>query len=282
MHVAQTALGVQIKNLEDELGVALLERHSRGVRATPAGLLLNDYAAGILAQVDEAKRAVKMRAGLAQETLRLGVTPSIVRLVGDVILTELAQMLTGATLHIVEDLSFVLMRQLEQGELSCALCYSEDNSAHLHRTALLEEDLFLMTSKEGAEGHGPIPFREALSRDLALTGQQDVVARILVDQARRIGTPLKVAYQVQSIRAVKNLVAKSVASTVMPYGAAESELRKGEFRARLIVSPSVTRTLTLFTIRDRGHATLPHEFPSFIDAVVDRLCAADGPVMRRL
>lgn len=280
--MAQTALGVQIKNLEDELGVALLDRHSRGVRATPAGEVLNGYAEDILARIEEAKHAVKRRAGQAQETLRLGLTPSIVRLVGDNILTELAQMLPGVTLHIVEDLSFVLMRQLQQGELTCALCYAPDDHPKLQRTALLEEDLFLMTSKEGAEGHGPIPFREALSRDLALTGSQDVVARSLVEQARRVGTPLKVAYQVQSIRAVKNLVTKNVASTVMPYGAAESELRKGDFRARLIVSPSVTRTLALFQLRDHSQADLPEGFEAFLSAVVDLLCAAEGPVMRRL
>jgi LysR family nitrogen assimilation transcriptional regulator len=273
---------VQIKNLEEELGVPLLERHSRGVRATPAGEVLSGYAEDILARVDEAKRAVKLSAGRAQQTLRLGLTPSIVRLVGNDILTELALLLPGVTLHIVEDLSFVIMRQLEQGDLACALCYAVDDNPRFQRTALLEEDLYLMTSQDGAEGHGPIPFREALGRDLALTGQQDVVARILVEQANRIGTTLKVAYQVQSIRAVKNLVAKSVASTVMPYGAADGELRKGEFRARLIVSPSVTRTLTLFTARDRGASAFPAQFNSFVSAVVDRLYASEGPVMRRL
>jgi LysR family nitrogen assimilation transcriptional regulator len=281
LHVAQTALGIQIRNLEEELGVELLERHSRGVRATPSGELLNTYAEDILARLEEMKRAVRARAGAAQETLLLGVTPSIVRLVGDAILTEFAQMLPGVELHIVEDFSFILMRQLEQGELACALTYSPDSDPRFQRRALLEEELFLMTANDSGET-GPVAFRDAVGRELALTGKQDVVARALSDMADRLGVTVNVAYQVQSIRAVKNLVAKGVAATVMPYGAAESELRKNEFRARHIVSPPVVRTLVAITPRDPVGAGIPQGFDAFVDAIADRLHAAEGPITRRL
>ena len=58
LHVAQTALGMQIKQLEESLGVALLVRHSRGVEPTRAGSLLRDRALEILKLVEQTRKEV--------------------------------------------------------------------------------------------------------------------------------------------------------------------------------------------------------------------------------
>src|SRR5262249_1965880 len=77
LSVAQPALGLQIRQLEQELGVELLTRHSRGVVPTEAGSLLLERARGILAMVEETKRDVRALGGARSETLTLGLTPSI-------------------------------------------------------------------------------------------------------------------------------------------------------------------------------------------------------------
>ena len=59
LHVAQPALGLQIRKLEDELHTQLLVRHSRGVEPTPAGNLLRERALTILAEMEETKQALR-------------------------------------------------------------------------------------------------------------------------------------------------------------------------------------------------------------------------------
>ena len=74
LHVAQTALGAQIKQLEDDLGVSLLVRHSRGVDATKSGRRLYDRAVEILKLVEDTRREVIASKGNPTEAIRLGIT----------------------------------------------------------------------------------------------------------------------------------------------------------------------------------------------------------------
>ena len=67
--------GLQIRKLEDELGVELLRRHSRGVEATEAGTVLLRHANAILKQVEQARQEV-MDLSASRGEIVLGITPT--------------------------------------------------------------------------------------------------------------------------------------------------------------------------------------------------------------
>ena len=108
LHVAQPALGAQIKLLEQELGVPLLVRHSRGVSATEAGRLLHTHAVSILRSVQEARKDVMSLAGKAAEALRFGMTPSLMQIIGPGLAERAADRAPGTPLSLSEDMSHVL------------------------------------------------------------------------------------------------------------------------------------------------------------------------------
>lgn len=70
-------LGMQIRQLEEDLGVALLVRHSRGVEPTKAGSLLHARALDILKDLEQARRDVCACEREGSETIRFGVTPAL-------------------------------------------------------------------------------------------------------------------------------------------------------------------------------------------------------------
>ncbi|MHB8519554.1 MAG: LysR substrate-binding domain-containing protein [Limisphaerales bacterium] len=73
LHLTQPPLSTQIKTLEDELGVRLLERSTRSVKLTPAGGVFLDEARGVLAAAERAEQHARQADQGLAGTLRLGV-----------------------------------------------------------------------------------------------------------------------------------------------------------------------------------------------------------------
>ncbi len=92
LHIAQTALGMQIRQIEEDLGVTLLVRHSRGIEPTQAGTLLHSRALAILKLVEETRQEVSTCNREEREPIRFGINPALMAITG----TELA--LTSASI----------------------------------------------------------------------------------------------------------------------------------------------------------------------------------------
>lgn len=77
LHVAQPSLSRQIRDLEEELGVALFERTAKALRLTDAGRHFLEKAASIIDEVDEAVRSVREYAGVNRGDIHVGYAPSL-------------------------------------------------------------------------------------------------------------------------------------------------------------------------------------------------------------
>jgi DNA-binding transcriptional LysR family regulator len=87
IHLSQPALSLQIRALEEEVGVRLFERIRRKTTLTAAGLAFRDNAAAALSQLDQAIRRARLAANGKLGLLRIGfistagreIVPNIVR-----------------------------------------------------------------------------------------------------------------------------------------------------------------------------------------------------------
>jgi DNA-binding transcriptional LysR family regulator len=77
LHVSQPPLSRQIRDLEEELGVALFQRTAKSLALTEAGKLFLGEARAILFQVDKAVEAVRVAARGERGRLRIGYAPSL-------------------------------------------------------------------------------------------------------------------------------------------------------------------------------------------------------------
>jgi LysR family hca operon transcriptional activator len=72
LHTSQPSLSRQIRDLEDEVGTALLTRRARGIDLTPAGRAFLDHARAVLSQVEAASEAARRVAHPSKPCFRMG------------------------------------------------------------------------------------------------------------------------------------------------------------------------------------------------------------------
>lgn len=245
LFVAQPALGLQIRQLEEALGVSLLSRHSRGVSPTRAGSVLYERAAEILRMVDDTTRVVAAAGRQDVESIVLGLTYGVMSMLGRDIVIAARDQLPGIQLTLLEEMSVVLMDALEREELDIAIAYDVHERPGLMRVPLIEEELVFVTSPEVDRDDGPIDYRELIARPLVLQGPRDVVRQQLEATAKRLALTINVTLDVASITAIKSLVSHGDAATVMPYGTIIADVNAGRLKVRRIVDPPLKRILYL-------------------------------------
>jgi LysR family nitrogen assimilation transcriptional regulator len=241
LFVAQPALGMQIRQLEEDLGVALLVRHSRGVEPTAAGALLHAKALEILRLLDETRKEVASHGREASESIRLGMTPMLMLVLGPELVVNIRDRVPQVFLSIVEEMSHVLVDALTRGEIDFALAYDVPDLAHLSRTELMREDLVLVTLPEGRNGE-PIGFAEAMEHTLVMPESRDTVRELVVRTARELGLEAKIGFEVRSIPVIRNLILRGAAAGVLPFGSVVEEVRAGRLSARPVVAPPLRRS----------------------------------------
>lgn len=280
LFVAQPALGLQIRQLEEELSVALLVRHSRGVAPTPAGQLLYEGARDLLQRVEDLKSQVKALDASTTEALTLGLPPSISVLLGQDIMLEARGRLPTVFLSLFEAMSFGLIEAMDRREVDVAFAYDYSDRPSLSGTALFDEELLFVTAP-GGDSEEPIELAEALGRDLVLGSERDQVRRTVEARALTLGIRPRVVFEAQSVALMKSVVAAGHAVTIMPFGTAAEELRRGELIGRRIVQPMLRR---LYLVKQALRSPLRAEadVDAFLDEISQRLSAALGPLMHPL
>jgi LysR family nitrogen assimilation transcriptional regulator len=283
LHVAQPALGTQMRQLEESLGVRLLTRHSRGVRLTEAGERLYEGACKIMQLVEETRREVGMRSDAPTETVTLGLTPSLVHLLGPDLLVAARSEIPQIALSLVEELSYALVEALELGKLDLALCYEVDERRGLVRRPLLEESLILVTAAGNGATKDTVTLAEALSYELALPGERDLIRRIVQAAALAGGHTVRVAYEAYAPQALKSIVSRGAAASVLPFGYVADDLARGTLIGRAITEPKITRTLYLVWPAPQGPPRNHDALVNFLQRnMVNRLADALGPLAHRL
>jgi len=148
VHVTQSTLSHQIRQLEDELGQPLFERIGKKVVTTEAGELLRGYAARALQEVDHGVALLKPGSGQLSGNVRVGATHTFnIGLIPECVAQSLAR---HPTVRIgVEELSAeVIVDRVKSRELDLGIAYRPHDAAQLWFEPLYNEEMVLVVAKD--------------------------------------------------------------------------------------------------------------------------------------
>lgn len=141
LHMAQPPLSVAMRKLAEEIGAPLFERHSRGVRLTPAGTAALRAARQCLASADEIARLARSAAGGESGLLRVGFVGSATYSLMPRLLPAFRARYPLVELVLRESTNLELLALIEAEQIDIALVRYPTASASLLRFDVLERDV---------------------------------------------------------------------------------------------------------------------------------------------
>jgi LysR family nitrogen assimilation transcriptional regulator len=287
LHIAQPALGAQVRQLEEEFGTPLLHRHSRGVVVTAAGQVLYERAQQILELVARTSREMNAFQIGQTETIRVGMSPSVVQLAASDMMVRAHSVMPNVALRIVEETSQVLFDALKRGELDMLLAHEIPDTPGLTRTPWLREELLFVTAPVPGSTRAvrsswdivdTITLAEALKTELSAPIRLDGVRKIIETAAAPLKLTPRITFQVQSMQALKILIADHSVASILPYGLAFPELRFGGLVARRVIEPQLTRTLFMARTDKQMSEANEEALAELLDSIRVRVFDLLGPL----
>ena len=144
LNMVQSNVTARIRLLEEELGVQLFVRHSRGVEPSEAGLRLLSYVEQIRALFREATTAVK-EDGIPKGKLRVGMLETTAGLRLPTLVAQYARQYPKVELAIVTGTTTSLINQVVEHELDGAFVAGPVHNRELSEEPLFLEDLVLVS-----------------------------------------------------------------------------------------------------------------------------------------
>jgi LysR family nitrogen assimilation transcriptional regulator len=237
-----------------------------------------NYAQEILQRVADARQALRDFKGPPRGRIVLGMTPSVNFMLSPTLIKRSSVDLALVSINIVEELSGVLIEWVASGRLDIALAYRPPSAKGLVFEPLTQEALFFVSHTDPAiEPNRPIAFTEVVRRPLIMPGLPDGLRQLLDEHATAVGLDIQVAFEMQSVAAVRELVEQGVGDTILPFGAVRRSAMDGRLVARKIVEPDISRPLFLVYSERRPLSKAEQALRSLIrELVAEEVSKADG------
>jgi LysR family transcriptional regulator, transcription activator of glutamate synthase operon len=260
-HIAQPALSQQIRRLEDELGMTLVERTTRQVKVTDAGEVLVARARRILGELDAANAELLALKGMETGRVRVGTMHTMGPVDVSLVLAIFHERHRGIELTVREESSEELAEMVRDDELDLAfLSVTERVESHglgFHQL-VFEELVVLLEPSHRLARRSRLRIAELEGEEFISFREGARLRELLFVAAREAGFEPNVKLESNESQRIRRLVSRGMGVAILPRSDAVAP--GAEVAVVELTDPPLARDITLAWRQGRRHPPAVAEF----------------------
>ncbi len=246
--VSQPTLSAQLKKLEIELGVELVERGSGAVMLTEAGERIVARARVMMAEADTIRAIARLSTDPEAGSIRIGMFPTL----GPYLLPHAVPLIRRRfprlELLLVEEKSDVLLRQLRDGRLDAALLAVPNATIGLHEEVLFDEEFVLaVPATHRLATRMSVPASALANETVLLLDEGHCLRDQALSLCNLVGAEERSGFRATSLETLRQMVASGTGVTLLPRLATTSPVPASTDIALVALdAPVPKRTIALY------------------------------------
>src|SRR6218665_3209856 len=273
--IAQPALGRQVRKLEQECGTALLYRNGRGGALTPDGEKLLARLRPLVQQMEAAVLEIRADRQSPCGQVTVGLTPTLCGMLGLPLICALREKYPAIQLNVLSGYSGYVHEWLIGARVDIAVLHDARRSRHLLVEAVAELELSVISSPQSLSPAALAQTTMACHRleglPLVLPTKNHGLRRTVDYAASQAGVALTVAFEIDSLELMRDIVARGLAHTILARSAVQGGLISRSLHARTLTDPAVSTKLMLATASNRAMTRAVKAVELTLRAIVDEM-----------
>jgi len=272
LFLTQPTVSEHIRTLEDELGVRLLDRLTRGAAVTRAGQLLSSYANRMLALAREARQAMDGFQGRMRGELLVGASTIPGEYVLPAMIGRFKEKYPDISITLLIGDSQAVIDWVGEGRAELGVVGARPSHRGVDYKELMPDDVVVVVpAAHPWHGRKQITF-DALRGEPLLIRERGSGTRAALEaalgEAGKDLSSFRIVGEMGSTQAIKQAVKVGVGVSVMSKRAVEEECKGGLLWCLRIKDLKVPRSFYLATHKERSRSPLAEAFRVFVEAEV--------------
>lgn len=259
--VSQPALSMQIRKLEDELGVQIFERTQKKFLITKVGEEILKKAEIILREAEEIKNIAKNSKDPFSGEFKIGAFPTLASYFFPQAVSKISKKFPRLKLFLVEEKTEILLQKLESGEIDAALIAMPSGGDFLESKKIFSEEFLLAVPKKHELAKRKIIAQKDLKgRNLMLLEDGHCLRNQALEACSLMGAFELPDFKASSLETLRQMIISGAGISLMP----KIAVKKDDGIVYLKIKNAPQRTIGLYWRKSAARQELMKEIAKLL------------------